>query len=66
MVLLYKVYDIENYFILLFKHLVESEGLNSLISLTKYELEKKHRSKVDRFILEFVTGIYQNASSDDR
>ena len=47
----YKIYDNDSNFILLFKHLLESKGLNSLISFTRYEQEKVQRGKVDDFIL---------------
>ena len=47
----YKIYDNDSNFILLFKHLLESKGLNSLISFARYEQEKAQRGKVDDFIL---------------
>lgn len=37
MMILYKIYDNESNFILLFKHLLESKGLNSMISFNRYE-----------------------------
>ena len=37
MVTLYKIFDVESPFMLLFKHIVESKGLNSLVSFVKYE-----------------------------
>lgn len=60
----YRVYDIENHFILIFKHLVESYGLNSLISITKYETERKQRMKTDKFLLDFISSVYQHSSGD--
>ena len=47
----YKIYDNDSNFILLFKHLLESKGLNSLISFARYEQEKAQRGKVDDFSL---------------
>ena len=37
MVSQYRILDIENNFILLYKHLIEAKGLNSLVSVTRYE-----------------------------
>lgn len=54
MVSTFKVYDIENHFILIFRHLVESYGLNSLVSLSKYEIQRKIKAKTDTFLLEFA------------
>ena len=58
----FKIYESDNMFILLFKHLLESKGLNSLISSTRYEQVKNRRGRIDDFILELLQEIYMNAS----
>lgn len=54
MVSTFKVYDIENHFILILRHLIESYGLNSLVTLSKYEIQRKIKAKTDAFLLEFA------------
>ena len=49
MVSQYKILDIENNFILLYNHIIEAKGLNSLVSVTRYEQEKFLRGKVDTY-----------------
>ena len=51
MVTLYKVFDVESHFLLIFKHLVESKGLNSLVSFARYDLEKRMWNRVDNFLV---------------
>lgn len=58
----FKIYESDNMFILLFKHLLESKGLNSLISSARYEQVKNRRGRIDDFILELLQEIYMNAS----
>ena len=62
MVSIYKILDIENNFILLFKHLIESKGLNSVVSITRYEQEKILRNKVDDYLQHLVKEIYKSAT----
>ena len=66
MVTLYKVFDVENPFMLIFKHVVESKGLNSLVSFVKYETEKKKWQKVDSFLIEFLTNLYHEAEAEQK
>ena len=66
MMILYKVYDNESNFILLFKHLLESKGLNSMISFTRYESEKFQRGKVDDYILGLLHEIYENSTEEQQ
>ena len=51
MVTLHKVFDVENPFMLIFKHVVESKGLNSLVSFVRYEADKRKWKKVDSFLI---------------
>ena len=66
MVTLYKVFDVENPFILIFKHVVESKGLNSLVSFVRYDMEKKKWHKVDSFLMGFLASIYNAAESEQK
>ena len=66
MMILFKIYENGNNFILLFKHLLESEGLNSMISFIKYELEKHQRGKVDTYILDLLIEIYSNSTEEQK
>lgn len=54
----YQIYDVESDFILLFKHLVESKGLNSLLQYTRYEQKKKVWMRIDEFLKELMIEIY--------
>ena len=46
----YKVFDFDDIFLVLFKHLVESKSFNPLINIDRYEKYKKTREKTDFFI----------------
>ena len=47
---------------LLFKHLLESKGLNSMIMCSNSEVRRSKRAKVDESVLELLQSIYRNAS----
>jgi hypothetical protein len=57
----YDICDVESNLILYFKHLVESKGLNSLLSKTLFEQKKKIWEKNDEFIFGLMQHIYDNA-----
>ena len=50
MVVQYKDYSADNLFSLLFKHLIESKGLNALILFTNYEKRAKDFERNDGYI----------------
>lgn len=51
----YKVFDFDNIFIVLFKHLIESKSFYSLLNIERYERSKKARSKTDFYVERFLT-----------
>ena len=60
MIINYDICDVESHFILYFKHLVESKGLNSLLSKALFEQKKKIWEKNDEFIFGLMQHIYDN------
>ena len=62
----YKLYDIESYFMLAARHLVESMGLNSLLSFMKYKEEKSFRRKVNDFVWAFFSRLYEEAPQEQK
>lgn len=48
---IFKVFDFENLFMLIFKHLIESKGWNNILTNSrKDEHEKKMRDKNDDYL----------------
>lgn len=47
----YKVYDIENLFILLVKYLVEAKVFMAMINIQIYEMSKRKRQRIEDFAL---------------
>ena len=66
MVTNYQIYDVESDFILLFKHLVESKGLNSLLQYTRYEQKKKVWMRIDEFLKELMIEIYETSLEEKK
>ena len=66
MVSAYRILDTESNFILLFKHLLESKGLNSLVSITRYGQQKLFREKVDSYFQNLIRKIYTTASEEQQ
>ena len=66
MVTAYQIFDVESDFILLFKHLVESKGLNSLLQSTRYELKKKIWIKSDDFLKDLMIDIYETSNEEKK
>ena len=62
MMIVHDVYNPEENFMLLFKHLVESKGLNSMILFNESETKRSQRAKVDESVLGLLRSIYQNVS----
>ena len=62
----YQIYAFGTILNILFCHLVESKGLNSLISPKKYEESKYLRNKVDQYILNLFIGLYGESSTKDK
>lgn len=60
----FKFFEFENSFILLFKHLVETKGLERLLSIDRYGEIKAKNEKLDNYILLLLKGLYENASKD--
>ena len=59
----YGIYDIESLYILIFKHLIYSKGLNLLLSYSRYEQEKNQWRRNDDYLLEIATQIYMESSN---
>lgn len=66
MIFHYDVYDVENYFNIIFKHLVESKGLNSLLSFTRYETDKNFWRRNDDFLTELICQIYEESTQEEK
>ena len=62
MMIVHDVYNPEENFMLLFKHLLESKGLNSLITSNESETKRSQRAKVDESVLGLLRSIYQHVS----
>ena len=50
----------------MFKHIIESRGLNTLTSFSRYESEKKVWEKNDLFIEKIMDEIYTGSSEEER
>ena len=66
MVSAYRILDTESNFILLFKHRLESKGLNSLVSITRYRQRKLFREKVNSYFQNLIQKIYTTASEEQQ
>lgn len=60
----YKIYDTDNYFMLFFKHFLQSRGLKALAGSTENWQRLKIADKSDQFLESFMMQIYDSA--DDR
>ena len=56
--------SVENVFTLLMRHVVEVNGLNSVISFTDYELKKKNLRKTNEFVDRFLEGVYTSEDEE--
>jgi len=59
-------YNVESSFLLIFKHLVESKGLNAVIEKTRYKENKKIWRKNDDFLSSLLIQMYKNADERKR
>ena len=66
MLIVHNVYNHEENFMLLFKYLVESKGLSSMITSAESELRRLKREKTDKSVLGLLQSIYQHASEDQQ
>ena len=51
---------------MLFKHLLESKGLNSIITASQSEARRSQRAKVDESVLGLLRSIYENVSASQQ
>ena len=66
MMIAYNIYNPEDNFVFLFKHLLESKGLNSMILSNHYELRRDRKIRVDKSVFGVLRSIYQRASKDQQ
>ncbi len=60
MVSAFQIYEPEDNFMVIFKHLVESKGLNSLIYEPLYSQKLKINTKRDDFLQQLMMEKYEN------
>ena len=63
MLIRHKSYNYKENFMMLFKHLLESKGLNSIITAGQSEARRAQRVKVDESVLGLLGSIYKNVSA---
>ena len=63
MLIRHKSYNYKENFMMLFKHLLESKGLNSIITAGQSEARRMQRAKVDESVLGLLRIIYENVSA---
>lgn len=51
---------------ILFKHLVESLGLHSLVSIYLYDSDKGKRLKNEKYAYDLLTKVYEASSPEKR
>ena len=66
MISVFKNYDPEDFFMVIFKHLVESQGLNSLIYEPLYSQKLKINTKKDDFLQQLMMDKYLSADKEER
>lgn len=66
MISVFKNYDPEDFFMVIFKHLVESKGLNSLIYEPLYSQKLKINTKKDDFLQQLMMDKYLSADKEER
>lgn len=58
LVFIHKIYNVDNLFMIIFKHLVQSKGLNSILSVSRYAEKKNSWQKNDDFLQMIICSIY--------
>ena len=66
MMIVHDAYNPEDNFMFLFKHLLGSKGLNSMIISSQYEMRRDRRAVVDKSVLGLLRSIYQHASKEQQ
>ena len=56
----------QSLFFLFFEHLVESRGLDALIRPNLYEERRRKKDRLDMFLEEMASNLYENADSQTR
>lgn len=62
----FQIYDPEDFFMVIFRHLVESKGLNSLIYEPLYSQKLKINTKRDDFLQQLMMDKYESADQQER